>query len=988
MRNCMCPAAWIFVAIVALAVPAHARVKAWEGKISIPTYQLAPGDPNPRIQELDNTIVYPYTMQDEFTTRCLPQDHRALFLENEYLKVTILPDINGRIHSVFDKTTGQEMFHTSDVIRPARIALRGAWIFGGVGWNAGPQAHSVVSYSPLNSSIENHPDGSASVLISNTRQDTRLRWQVRVTLHPGLALIDEQIRIFNPTDGVHAYYFWNNTSFPNNDDCTRIIWPATLICDHYGTKFNRWPIDKGIDMSRLKNYHDTAAMFAYKCVFDFFGAYSSSLDRGIVQFGDHRVLPGKKAWTWGKSDYGRLREAVMGHKDTEYIEIQSGPLPTQSDYEFLDPHRQIAWQECWYPVHGLGDGFEFATRDVAIQTDRPAGGDLNIRMIATSAFKKANLRVERDGKTLAEQTTNLTPNEPLAINVPQAASAPVRILVTAKDGRVLADYKSPLEIPYEEVPKLADAPTSTTAEGSYLLARRLDKNSDRVQARQMYERTLGFYPNHPGALRALAVLDIESARYDQALERLARVLKIEPADGQARYLASVAELSNGNLEKALIQAYEAIRRPETRSLGWDVAGRAYMRQGQVKKAVEAFRSAVAADPTDLRARDHLLIALMADDDTRAVRELADEICADDDTNLIAWLAQTAVLKNKLPKPSLGEPDFEAIEAAAEFSELGRCTEAEHLITAICGDNPQNRLTLYWLAWIVYDHQPARAQKLRAKAAAATDNVYASNPMAYSVLSEAIKANPNDARAKCDLANLLAGLGRLDDAVVLWQRAVETDPKQAVAWRNLGLYEWKTKKNLKASEANYTAAAQANPADQTCWRDRAYIMMQDRRPADALALLNSMPTFGVKIRDDIQLILVRANLETGRYDDALKILDTTHFTAGEFTFETHELFVAVLIARGKQSFDRGDNKAARADFERALTYPRNLGIGKRSKPAEAQQYFWLGKALQKLGKTEQAREAWKTGATQEVGQPGCGKEQASFKKQCAEALKTI
>lgn len=976
--------AFTMMALIAMPAQARDRVKASEGKITVPTYQLDPGDLNPKIQELDGYIFYPYTMQDEFTTKCLDQDHRALFLENEYLKVTILPDIGGRIHSVLDKTTNQEVFHLNDSIRPARIALRGAWVSGGIEWNPGPQAHTVISYEPITCSLEPHPDGSASIVISNTLRDSGLRWQVRVTLRPGVAVLDEQIRIANPTDAVRPYFFWNNTSFPNNGNGTRILWPATLICDHFGTKFTRWPIsEEGKDMTWLKNYQDTAAMFTVNCIYDFFGAYNVDADRGMVQYGDRRILPGKKCWTWGKSNSGVMRQKFLGEKNTEYIEVQSGPLPTQSDYEFVDPHRAIEWQECWYSVHGLGEGFEYCTRELAVQTQRPTGGDLQVRMLATAKYDGARVRVERDGKALAEQNADLNPKDVCSLSVPGGTGAPVRIVVTAKGGQVLADYTSPLPIPYEKIPQLTRN-TSNTIETLYLAGRRFEKNTDRIQARQSYERVLKMEGDHLGAMRGLAGLDIQSARYDDALALLNRALKLEPTDGQTRYMAAVCEFRNGQPDAALKHAFEAIRRPDTVGLGWDIAGRVYLKQGQVQKAIQAFGEARKANPTDIAARDHMLMALMAAGQPAALRDPADEAFRDDPNNLVTWLAQTQVLKVKLARPKLGDNDNEAMDAAAAFAEVGRYAEAESLITTFCGKETKNRLAVYWMAWLAERRgEPEKAEKLRERAAAATtEGVYGSTPMALVVLHEAVAKNPSDARATADLGNMLAGIGRLGDALPLWKKAVELDPGQAVAWRNLGLYEWKWRKDLKAAEKNYAAAAKANPADQTYWRDQAMIMAQDGRTADAIKLLKSMPTFGVKPRGDALLTIVRADLETGDYSDALKIMDSNWFTIGEFQTDSHELFVRALVSRGRLALDKGDYETARVDFERALTYPPNLGIGRNSQPGESQQYYWLGAALEKLGRDKDAQEAWSKGAG--MGFTGRG-ERRDFRAQCRQAL---
>ena len=355
---------------------AQAQVKVWEGSLTIPTYTWE-DDVNPKFWALEgtgpgsvspiNSIIYPYTMQDHLSRTKADRTYRALFLENEYLKVACLPELGGRLHSVLDKTTGRDMFHLNHVIKPSMIAMRGAWISGGVEWNAGPQGHTVTCVSPVDALTGQNPDGSAYLEISNLEKSQRTRWTVRVTLHPGRAYLEENIRLFNPTDAMSPYYFWNCVAFPNRPG-TRFIFPMTLGTDHSAKTFFTWPMCEGKDLSWLKNYETSSSIFARQCEFDFFGAYDVDADRGIVQTADHHKLSGKKAWTWGNWDFGLVSQKNLTDDDGPYIEVQSGPLPTQSDYEALWPRDEVSWQEWWYPVHGLGKGFEYATKDLAISS--------------------------------------------------------------------------------------------------------------------------------------------------------------------------------------------------------------------------------------------------------------------------------------------------------------------------------------------------------------------------------------------------------------------------------------------------------------------------------------------------------------------------------------------------------------------------------------------------------------------------------------------
>ena len=227
----------LFSSGLLLVIPtvSWAKVRVWEGSVTIPTYGWAE-DVNPKFWALEGevkfsttvkgSIVYPYTMQDHLYRTKENRTYKALFLENEYLKVTCLPELGGRLHSVLDKTEGKEMFHFNKVIKPGMIAMRGAWISGGVEWNAGPQGHTVTILSPVDAVIGRNADGSAYLEVSNLEKSLRTQWTVRVTLHPGKSYLDERIRIFNPTDGVNPYYFWNCTAFPNRPG-TRFIYPMT-----------------------------------------------------------------------------------------------------------------------------------------------------------------------------------------------------------------------------------------------------------------------------------------------------------------------------------------------------------------------------------------------------------------------------------------------------------------------------------------------------------------------------------------------------------------------------------------------------------------------------------------------------------------------------------------------------------------------------------------------------------------------------------------
>ena len=1028
-----------------------AKVAAWQGTITIPTYAWEE-DPHPKFRALEDapglsttvktSITYPYTMQDHLLRTKADRTYKALFLENEYLKITCLPELGGRLHSVLDKTEGKEMFHLNHVIKPGMIALRGAFISGGVEWNAGPQGHTVTVCSPVDALTGQNADGSAYLEIGNQEMICRTRWTVRVTLHPGRSYLDEQIRIANPTDTPAPYYFWNCTAFPNRPG-TRFIYPMRLGTDHFGRKFFAWPVDAGKDLSRLKNWDAPASVFAVGCEHDFFGAYDVDADRGIVATANHYELPGKKAWTWGNSDFGLVGQKNLTDQDGQYIEVQSGPLPTQSDYGLLGPHDQIAWQEWWYPVHGLGRGFEYANRNLAVEAVRK-DGRLRLRILATGEFPDASYTLSWSGGKAAVRRPDLSaapnpfapnplaavhfktpvrrldlsPAKPQEIAVPAGGGEPVHVSIRAQDRTLLAEFTVPLEIRPATPPKLAEKPDEQLGvEELYLKGERAYRALDRRLARGYCEKALAKDAGDGPALRMLAAMDVAVGRYQDARERLKKALQRQPDDGLAWYFLGVAHLRvEGQESEALACGYRAARCPATASIGYDLAGRAHLRLKQAAPAAAAFRKAVAANPRDGRAKDHLALALRAvgradgtptmrarcpvPDTLEEARQIARQRSAEEPTNLlpraILAIEDDAALQQfvKDARAFVGEYEFNMLETSLALAELGLLDEAGRLLYAACLDEvPPARRTILPRCYLAYFARFAdKNSKLPApwvKAvlrqnellSAGASGAYPSRPEELAVLEYCLAEEPGDALAHFALGNLLAHVARVPEAVSHWKEAARLAPEFGEAWRNLGLAAWKSQGQLDAAAEHYRRAIALRPKDQTLYRDLAEVLLAAGKRREAIALLEGMPA-GADRRSEITILLAQAYFDAERYDDALKLLESTpYFVNWEAQTITWDLFNQAHVKRGRQSLEQKHFAAALVDFEAALTYPANLNVGRSNQPEESSALYGKGQALVGLGRPDEARAAWRQGAAL----PESSAEQNRYRRMCKEAL---
>jgi len=976
------------------------EVRVWEDVVTIPTYPWE-NDINPKFWALEGgpklsttvhgAIIYPYTMQDHLSRTRVDRQYRAVYLENQYLRVMCLPELGGRIHSVYDKAGQAEMFHLNRVIKPGMIAMRGAWISGGVEWNAGPQGHTVTCLSPVDVVSGRLPDGSAYIEISNQEKIFRTRWTVRVTLRPTRSFLEEDISLYNPTDGIHPYYFWNCTAFPNRPG-TRFIFPMSLGTDHHGREFFRWPVHNGVDLSWLKNYETWASIFAHRCTMDFFGAYDIEADRGIVAVADHRELPGKKAWTWGKWDFGKVAQQNLTDEDGPYIEVQSGPLPTQSDYGLLWPRQRIAWREWWYPAHGLGDGFEFATRDAVVNTIR-SGENLEVRILATAEFPQARCIVRFvDGSDTEERVVGLSPREAQRVRFAGFGKKPVRVTLLSRGGRVLLDYTSPLEIPQVDPPDpsvFAEKPDGEkSAEELYLKGRRFDRDTNRLAARRYYELALNRDPEYTAPLRALAILDLEAARYEQALNRLERVVLRDPDDGLAWYVLGVCQFKLGKWEDTLRTGYHTARFAGYDALGYDLAGRAAMRLGDYPRAVELFRRAARAHPDDIQAQIHWMLALRAAGQQDDSRQVAERLVREAPTLLLPQWAlgdeRTWSTWAQRAEGWCGEYHFNMTEAAITLGELGLFADAAALLQVACWDTvipeKRNPMAVYLLAYFREKTGQAPEPYLDLAPQCPREFVFASRAEELPVLEWAVSRRPEDAYAYFQLGNLLANLGEVDQAAQAWTRAVQLDPKLNIAWRNLGLVATKNSQ-LDQAEHCYRQAIAARPDDQTLYRDLAEILTAAGRRKDAIDLLEKMPYRGMR-RADLIILLAQYYVEENRWSDAIQLLESTpYFVNWEGQDITWRLFHRARLERGIEAFQRGDFTAALADFEAALTYPPNLGVGRSNRPPEAKAQYWRGRALAALGRPEEARKAWEAGASLPESTP----EQNQFRELCRKML---
>lgn len=963
----------LLLSVAAWTPALAAKVTARTDYLTLPTYPWT-AVKHPYFRGTDKVNIYPYPMLDFLSREKTNRTYRAVVLENEYLRITFLPELGGKIHEVIDKTTGQPMFYVNHVIKPGLIGQCGAWTSGGVEWNTGPQGHTVGCMQPVAVEVLSpEPDGSRSVAIGETERIYGTKWTVVVTVRPGRSFIEERIRIYNPTETIRPYYFWNCTAVPNTPGF-RFIYPMTLGTDHGSEKFFNWPIDHGKDLTRGTNYQDASSIFAWHCDQDFFGSYDDSVDRGVVSYANHQQVPGKKAWTWGQGGFGKMHQMDLTDTDGPYNEVQTGPLLTQGEVGRLDPCEAVEWKEWWYPVHGIG-GFTFANKELAVNAV-PEQGSLRLRLLGTGNWSPVEVRVSKGSTAISSARCKITAREATTLHLElRGALEPLEVELHAGK-QTLARFRLPLDLPIRhpaEKRTKSESATDLALTGwqDFLFARFAEAE---VQFQKALEKDLTCAAAHTGL--AYLNLDRDPATAAKAAHA---ALEADANSGKAHFALAAAEARIGNEQVALDEAWKASLDPVTAVAGRALAAKVLLRRGDWEQAASTL-SAPGPWQVDATCRNRLAFALLKmKRDKQAIERASANLNLDPLDSFarsVVWLAGRERKPPTLEELTVHQAE-PILDLVAEYSALGQDDVAFRLV-----ENPflkpllieaPEPLLFYWTAYLsrhgnnltTTEHYLNHARSLPATA------TFPCRVETAPVLRWALSTRPADGHASLLLGHLLFSLGRHAEGRELWQQAVRAGEATPIALRALGLAALNLDGEADAAATLLSQAHSLDPADAIIARDLAKVLFTQADKADSPErkkelLARARDTLKAafaqgKGRSDFVSLLGRAQNRLGEYAETARMLDQVRVTVWEGSREVHDLFEDAHLALGEAHLAAGHPADALADFNRALEYPENLATGKLENTREAHIHYLRGNTLAALGRRTEAVAAWRQAA---------------------------
>jgi len=646
------------------------EVRAWHDQVVIPTYPEQKPERSPmflekRVYQGSSGRVYPNPVTDRVADEKVDREWQAVHLENEYVRLMILPQIGGRIHVGQDVTNGYHFFYRQRVIKPALVGLLGPWISGGVEFNT-PQHHRPSTYMPVDWTIVAGADGSQTVWLSEHEPMGRMKIMVGIRLHPGRSYVEAEARVYNRTPLTQTFLWWANVGVRVHDQY-EVFFPPDVwyVADHAKRAMSSFPLARGAyygvdyaarpegerDLRWYRNIPVPTSYMAMGSRQDFLGGYDHVARAGVVHVADHRVAPGKKLWTWGNHEFGYAWDRNLTDEDGPYVELMAGGYSdNQPDFSFLQPYETKSFRQYWYPIREIGPATH-ANLEAAASL-RLEHGTARVGVAVTSPQPGAAVALQRHGRALLSQRVDLAPDKPFLIDVPlpsDAVETELHLTVRAADGRALLAYQ-PERVEGGEPPAPASEPPPpaeiASSDELFITGLHLDQYRHPTRSPEPYWREA--VRRDPGDSRSNAALGgwhlrrgefaLAERHLRNAIDRLTG-RNPNPYDGEALYLLGVTLRHLGRDDEAYDIFYKA-----TWNQAW--AGAAYHALAEIDAARKRYDRALthldqslARNADDLKARDLRAALLRRASRTEDALREAEGTLARDPLDLWAALEQ-------------------------------------------------------------------------------------------------------------------------------------------------------------------------------------------------------------------------------------------------------------------------------------------------------------------------------------------------------------
>jgi tetratricopeptide (TPR) repeat protein len=915
------------------------KVQTYTSKITLPTYKLGSEDLEPAlIREFTPRCdpIYPYTTQEKLSQGKEDRQYEAVILENDFLKLTFLPELNGRLYSAYDKINNSEMFYANPVIKPALFALRGAWPAVGVEFNF-PNSHTTTTLDRVLCHTQQYEDGSASVTVGDIENTCRMAWSVEIKLSPDTARIEMETKLYNPTDLPQRYYYWINAACPLYGDTQFIYPPSTQrLYTHPPMDASRlgyldYPVHEKTDISMFKNINQHFPIFAENMREDFYGIYHHNLDHGLVHVADHSLVRGRKVWMFGNARDGKIFIDLLSDDAKDYCELQTGPFPLQSDYRMLPPGKTYIQHDCWFPVAGI-EGFNVAAKEFAANV-KIVEKTAQILLYPTETLDNITVSAIENDNIITTEKISLRVGHKIYLELP----ATTQIRFSDADGQVIVEYGIMPDFPKDEISK--------TTTSKYLQGKYLEEQGYRDEAAVVYASAT----DSQSQLAAVR-LAIDCGKTEAALTGLKQLLKTDHKNPEALlYLGRLKR--NEKLYQDAENAFAKVAETELRTHAlYEIAVCAVMQQNY-RRAFTVLQEIIG----DGIEAQHLALYILCL--RKLGKSLTEMLAQAEKTFSFAPLVLGELIFNGSCRNELKNSPQIMLEIVCNYIELNLFDDALFILESNKINLP---LGIYYSAWLneQLGHHQQAGKLLKCAAASDWQTDFVFRNESEKILIFAIEEHPHDSNALYHLGCLKAYKNCIEEALFLWKQVKGVN--QTNALRNCGLLYWKRKNDKDTAVKYYQQALKKTNIGEKTLVEAEMLFDECGRDVERLQLFSKREQM-IENDSRLKLAYVKACLANQQPEQAWNLLKNGNFSLCEGKMLSRSLYEQTCQDLAAKALLKRDFTLAAKIFLQATEYPENIGIGKPSNNKEAEWFFKAGLAYNQAAQHSLAIKCFKRGA---------------------------
>ncbi len=952
------------------------RARAWAERVTIPTYDIGKPDKNPmflekRVYQGSSGKVYPLPVVDKICDEKKDREYTAVYLENQYIRIMVLPELGGRIQRAYDKTNGYDFVYYNEVIKPALVGLTGPWISGGIEFNW-PQHHRPTTFAPVDYRIGESEDGSCFVECSEVDQMYGTKGKMRFTLYPDRSYIEIKGQLYNRTNLPQTFLWWANPAVAVNDHTQSIFPPdVTAVYDHGKRDVSNFPIatgvyykhdyGAGVDISRYKNIPVPTSYMCAHSDFNFVGGYDYEKKAGILHIADHHVSPGKKQWTWGCGDFGQAWDRNLTDANGPYIELMTGMYcDNQPDFTWLMPFEEKVFTQYFMPYKACADVKNASTE--AVLNLRKEGGRAHIAVYATGAYEDARVVLTAAGKTIFERTGLLSPNDLVEASVEtDAEETKLTLAVYDRDGRCMLSYtpaKKKIERIPDPMPPAKLPEEILTCEELYLTGLHIEQYRHATYLPDPYY--LEALKRDPGDIRAnnaYGMLLLRRGQFAQsepyfraAISRMTD-RNPNPYDSEGYFNLGLSLWYQGRDDEAYDAFFKSTWTAAQQETGYYYIAAIDARRGDYALALEHIESSLVKNYHNLKAR--ALKGMLLD---KLGRRAEAEAWFAENLKLDAFDYVSGIELGGIAsvKALMGDRISSYIECAIDYADAGFYRKAAAVLEACDGRTP---MVLYHQALYTGKYDRGVEAELLQRAAAADPLYCFPNKLEdITALSNAISKNSKDARALYYLGCLWYDKRQYEEAIGCFEKSSAIDGTFPTVWRNLSLAYFNKRNDRERARVCMEKAYALDESDARILLELYQLYGKLGMPvAERFAFLHEHRDT-VWMRDDLYVEYCALLNLLGRYQEAYELIMAHRFhpwEGGEGKVTTQ--YATALTQMAVQAMGEKDYAGARELLLKALVFPHNLGEGKLEGAKDNNIYYYLGLCERNLGNEGKAAE---------------------------------